>query len=164
MHPESYELMRQMLNEGPKQAGLSALDVGSLNVNGAFTPLVRAHGWSYTGLDMEAGSNVDVVVNDPFDYPYEDDTFDVVLSGSTMEHVTAVWKWIPELVRVLKPGGYLAIHTHWQFPEHRYPLDCWRIMPDGMAFLFNETGQLERYNIRIANSMDIVATAWKVAA
>jgi len=164
MHQESYELMRHMLDEGPKQPGLSVLDVGSLYVNGTFTPLVRAKGWHYTGLDTTAGVNVNVVTEDPLNYPFEDNTFDVVMSGSTMEHVTAIWRWLPELVRVLKPGGYLALHTHWKYPEHRYPLDCWRIMPDGMRFLFDETGQLERYTIRIANDMDIIGTAWKVTA
>lgn len=164
MHPESYELMREMLDAGPQATGLDVLDVGSLNVNGCFRGLVTVKGWQYTGLDVAAGPNVDIVTVDPFSYPFFSDSFDVVISGSTMEHVTAIWRWVPELVRVLKPGGYLAIHTHWQFKEHRYPLDCWRIMPDGMAFLFDETKQLERYNIRIANDMDIVATAWKVKA
>jgi len=75
--------------------------------------------------------------------------------------VTAIWRWVPELVRVLKPGGLLAIHTHWKFPEHRYPVDCWRIMPDGMRYLFDMTNSLHDYDIRIANDMDIIGTAWK---
>ena len=140
---------------------LSVLDVGSMDVNGSFAPLVDRKGWMYTGLDLEEGPGVDIVTDNPFSYPFDDDTFDVVISGSTMEHVTAIWLWIPELVRVLKPGGTLCIHTHWKFQEHRYPVDCWRIMPDGMEFLFNEAGELENYLIRIANDMDITAMARK---
>jgi SAM-dependent methyltransferase len=163
MHKESYELMAGIL---AKVTGdnLAVLDVGSFNVNGTFRPLVEDSGWQYTGLDTSAGPNVDVVALNPYLFPFPDGSFDMVISGSTMEHVQAIWRWIPELVRVLAPGGLLAIHTHWKFQEHRYPVDCWRIMPDGMRYLFDETGQLERYEIRIANDMDIIGTAWKVTA
>ena len=160
MHPESYALMDEMLRR-TNRTSADVLDVGSYNVNGTFRPLVEQRGWNYTGLDTVAGPNVDVVAQDPFGFPFDDDKFDVVLSGSTMEHVTAIWRWVPELVRMLKPGGLLAIHTHWKFPEHRYPVDCWRIMPDGMRYLFDMTNSLRDYDIRIANDMDIIGTAWK---
>ena len=139
-----------------------ALDVGAYDVNGTYRPLVQGRGWLYTGLDVAPGPNVDVVTEDPYRFPLADDSFDVVLSGSTMEHVAAIWRWIPELVRVLRPGGALAIVTHWQFPQHRYPVDCWRIMPDGMRYLFDETGRLGRYEIEIASPYDIAGLAWKV--
>ena len=163
MHKESLALMFQMLRRCPFERA-KVLDVGSLNVNGTLRLLVTERGWEYTGLDLEPGDNVDVVATDPFHYPFDDGAFDVVMSGSTMEHVTTIWRWIPELVRLVRPGGFLAIHTHWQFKEHRYPIDCWRIMPDGMRFLFDETGQLNGYDIRIANQWDIVASAFKVVA
>lgn len=162
MHPESHALMAEMLKRY-KLPGAHVLDVGSQDINGTFRALVEDRGWKYTGLDQENGPNVDVVTRDPFRFPVATNAFDVVLSGSTMEHVTAIWKWVPELVRVLRPGGLLAIHTHWQFPEHRYPVDCWRVMPDGMRYLFDETGRLEHYEIRIANSADIIGSAFKVA-
>ena len=160
MHAEAWEAMRGLLGRGPGH-GARALDVGSYDVNGTYRPMVVEKGWQYTGLDMAAGPNVDVVTADPYRFPLEDGTFDVVLSGSTMEHVEAIWRWVPELVRVLKPGGLLAIVTHWQFPEHRYPVDCWRIMPDGMRYLFDETGCLDEYDIHIASKWDIAASAVK---
>ena len=126
--------------------------------------VVQNYGWRYTGLDVEAGPNVDLVSPDPYRFPLANDTFDIVMTGSTMEHVEAIWLWVPELVRVLRPGGMLAIVTHWQFPLHRFPVDCWRIMPDGMKFLFDETGLLERLQIEIASQYDIAATAFKVGA
>lgn len=162
MHKESYELMNEMLGHVSGGDSLNVLDVGSYNVNGTFRPLVENRGWRYTGVDTIAGPNVDVVTVNPFLFPFDDGTFDVVISGSTMEHVTAIWEWLPELVRVLRPGGFLAIHTHWKFPEHRYPVDCWRIMPDGMRYLFDMTAKLRDYRIRMANDMDIIGSAWKV--
>ena len=164
MHKESYELMNEMLGHVSGGDSLNVLDVGSYNVNGTFRPLVENRGWRYTGVDTMAGPNVDVVTVNPFLFPFDDGTFDVVISGSTMEHVTAIWEWLPELVRVLRPGGFLAIHTHWKFPEHRYPVDCWRIMPDGMRYLFDMTAKLRDYRIRMANDMDIIGSAWKVAS
>lgn len=164
MHKESYELMNEMLGHVSGGDSLNVLDVGSYNVNGTFRPLVENRGWRYTGVDTIAGPNVDVVTVNPFLFPFDDGTFDVVISGSTMEHVTAIWEWLPELVRVLRPGGFLAIHTHWKFPEHRYPVDCWRIMPDGMRYLFDMTAKLRDYRIRMANDMDIIGSAWKVAS
>lgn len=139
---------------------LQVLDVGSLDVNGTYRPMVEAREWHYTGLDMAAGRNVDIVTNDPFSYPLESNAYDVVISGSTMEHVTAIWRWVPELVRVLKPGGWLCVVTHVSFPEHRYPVDCWRIMPDGMRYLFDITQELEDYTIA-TNQTDIAAMARK---
>lgn len=162
MHPGAIDTMRTALERVQLFGGL-VLDVGSLDVNGTYRPLIEHMGWQYIGLDTEQGANVDIVTPDPYHYPFNDTTFDVVLSGSTMEHVEAIWLWLPELVRVLKPGGLLAILTHWQFPEHRYPVDCWRIMPDGMRYLFNSTGVLFDYDIRIVSDTDIIGSAYKAA-
>lgn len=160
MHSDAYTQMVRLLDR-LALAGAEVLDVGSLDVNGSYRALVEDRGWMYTGLDMIEGDNVDVVTGDPYHYPFADASFDVVMSGSTMEHVQAVWLWVPELVRVLRPNGSLVIITHTQWPYHAYPLDCWRILPDGMRYLFDLTGQLERYDICMYNATDISATAHK---
>lgn len=160
MHAEGFAAMKAILRLYPRLPA-NVLDVGSLDVNGTLRPLVESHGWQYTGLDVTPGRNVDVVASDPYLYPFHDGQFDMVISGSTMEHVEAIWRWMPELVRVLRPGGMLGIVTHWSFPEHRFPVDCWRIMPDGMRYLFDQTERLERYDIRIVSQFDIAGVAWK---
>lgn len=161
MHPEARNAMNEILNRLAVPAVYNVLDVGSYDVNGTYRSSVEDRGWLYTGLDIEAGPNVDVVAKDPYHFPFDNGTFDVVLSGSTMEHVEAIWQWIPELVRVLKPGGLLSVVTHWQFPEHKYPVDCWRILPDGMKYLFDQTGLLDRYDIKIVSRYDIAGVAYK---
>jgi len=160
MHPLSYEVMGKVIANGPKTA--RCLDVGSRNVNGCYRPLVEARGWQYTGLDIAAGKNVDVVTPDPYCFPLDSDAYDMVISGSTMEHVQAIWLWIPELARVLKPGGMLAIYTHIAWEIHQHPVDCWRILPDGMTYLFDLTGCLERYTIRTHGGTDICGVAYKM--
>jgi len=138
------------------------LDVGSYNINGSYRPIVVTKGWQYTGVDIVPGKNVDVVSDDPYHFPFDDGAFDIVISGSVMEHVEAIWEWIPELVRLVRPAGMLVIitHTHWCY--HPHPVDCWRIMPDGMRYLFDETKALENYDINMYNDADISAVAWKV--
>lgn len=161
MHKEAMERWPTLLKKwnGPAKV----LDVGSYDVNGCLRPLLtKTFGWDYTGIDISPGPNVDIVCEDPYRFPFPSNTFDVVVSSSTMEHVQAIWLWVPELVRVLKPAGMLAILTHTNWPYHPHPIDTWRIMPDGMKYLFDLTGQLERYQIDMYNATDINGVAWKV--
>jgi len=163
MHPQALQTMQEMLTDHVR-AGQTVLDVGSYDVNGTLRPLCDQLGLVYTGLDLESGPNVDVVADNPYSFPFPSNSFDVVVSCSTMEHVKAIWRWVPELVRVLKPGGLLAITTHTCWPFHRHPVDCWRIMPDGMIFLLDESGSLDpdSYSILTPNNYDIGASARKV--
>jgi SAM-dependent methyltransferase len=163
MHTEALNAMRTILERSAPLLPVSAqvLDVGSYDVNGTYRPLVESLHYRYTGLDLTPGPNVDIVAGDPDHYPIPDASYDVVISGSTMEHVARPWRWVPELVRVLRPGGLLAIVTHWQFPEHRYPFDYWRFMVDGMRLLLDDAGSLDNYVIEYASQWDIAAAAWK---
>lgn len=160
MHKNSYLEMQRIMNGWP-DVSANVLDVGSFNVNGSYRPIIVGHNWKYTGLDIAPGRNVDIVSEDPYHYPFNDGDFDIVISGSTMEHVQAIWRWIPELVRLVRPGGMLAVITHTYWKYHPHPHDCWRVMPDGMKYLFDMTGQLEKYDIRMYCDTDISGTAWK---
>lgn len=159
MHEASMAQMSRILERW--QGNASILDVGSYDVNGTYRPIVEQRGWTYTGLDVSAGPNVDIVTNDPYRFPVADNAYDIVISGSTMEHVQAIWLWVPELVRVLRPEGMLAIITHTNYPCHRYPVDCYRILPDGMSYLFDLTSKLYAYDIRMYNETDISGVAYK---
>lgn len=163
MHATAYADMEALLVAAPAWAK-TALDVGSYDENGTNRPLTEAYGWQCTGVDIRAGANVDIVVQ-PYHYPFEDNAFDVVLSGQAMEHVEDLRAWIDELVRVLKPGGRLCITTVWKMFYHPYPVDTWRIMPDGFRWLFNQNGHLIDYDIRMtsedATGGNIVGAATK---
>jgi len=75
-----------------------------------------------------------------YDYPIEDNTFDIVFSAQVMEHVKNIWKWMDELKRITKPGGLIIIIAPASWPYHVAPqvVDCWRIYPDGMKALMEE--------------------------
>lgn len=74
-----------------------------------------------------------------YSYPIPDDQYDVVLSGQVMEHVKKIWIWIRELQRVCKPGGHVITITPVSWPYHEAPVDCWRIYPEGMRALLEDT-------------------------
>jgi SAM-dependent methyltransferase len=128
---------------------LSILDIGSQDVNGSYRHLFSNPKWKYTGLDIVAGKNVDIVVRDICRWKeIKSRSFDVVISGQALEHVEFFWIMMLEISRVLKNDGLLCLIVPSSGPEHRYPQDCWRFFPDGLRTLakysFLET--LEAYN------------------
>ena len=135
MHPSSYALMQDFvdryLGDAPEVA---VLDVGSADVNGTYRPLFQKAGWRYTGLDIVPGKNVDVVATGTL-WPFPEHHFDSVISGSAFEHMEHPWQIITEIRFVLKPGGYCCLIAPASGPEHRHPVDCWRILPDGWRSL-----------------------------
>jgi SAM-dependent methyltransferase len=114
------------------------LDVGSYDVNGTYKPLFEH--CSYVGLDIEAGPNVDVVSQDHYSYPFPDASFDVVISGQCLEHSYYPWKIIKEMGRMVKSNGMTCIIAPWQYEIHRHPVDCFRILPDGMTRMMEDAG------------------------
>jgi 2-polyprenyl-3-methyl-5-hydroxy-6-metoxy-1,4-benzoquinol methylase len=115
-------------------SNLQILDVGSYDVNGCLKPLFKEH--RYFGTDVELGPNVDFLQTAPYDFPFKNLTFDIVVSANCLEHVEAPWKWVLEIDRVLKPSGKVAIATPWTIPYHAYPKDYWRISHDAFEYLF----------------------------
>lgn len=132
MHQEAYELMQSFAEELVKP-GVTVADLGACDVNGTFRPLFAA--CAYTGLDVEEGPNVDRVIEH---YDFGPDRFDVVVSGNTIEHVQDMQRWVAALLRICKPGALVCVIAPHTCGEHRFPIDCWRIFPDGMRWLFRD--------------------------
>jgi SAM-dependent methyltransferase len=85
--------------------------------------------------------------------PYEDSTFDFVISDQVIEHVEEPKKAIIESHRVLKYEG-TAIHTTCFLNGiHTYPRDYWRFSTDALEHLcedFSKIIQSEGWGNRIA--------------
>ena len=114
---------------------LKILDIGSYDVNGSYKPLLSEASWHYTGVDLSAGPNVDLVLASPYRLPLPDASVDLIVSGQAFEHIDYFWlTWI-EMVRVLKPNGKIFLLAPSRGFEHRYPVDCWRFYPDGYRAL-----------------------------
>ena len=126
----------------PRIQGKKVLDVGSQDINGNYRDIFEHSGCTYTGTDIVGGANVDVISS--FDHlNFEDESFDVVVSGQTLEHAERPWELVKEMARVLKPGGLVCWIAPWRFHVHRdelCPYDRWRILDDGMKTLIKEAG------------------------
>jgi SAM-dependent methyltransferase len=111
-------------------------EVGAYNVNGSIRQFFRQEG--YVGVDMTYGPGVDIVA-DAHCLEFDDHTFDVVICLEMLEHDTKPWITVAHLHRILKPGGTLLISVPTNgFPEHKYPLDLFRYLPDAFTHFFFE--------------------------
>ena len=112
-------------------SSLKTLEIGSYNVNGSVRPLFSGE---YTGIDRVAGPGVDLTMN-ASDLDLDDNSFDVVVSTSQMEHDPTFWLTLAEVGRVLRPGGHFILTTHTTgFPEHNRP-DYYRFLDDTWPLL-----------------------------
>ncbi len=120
---------------------LSIMDLGSMAIGGSYRSIFDDPAWTYTGVDLAPGENVDLVLSDPYNWlEIETGSFDVVISGQAFEHIEFFWKTMQEICRVLKPGGLCCIIAPSSGPEHKYPVDCWRFYPDGFRALAKYVG------------------------
>ncbi|ORA23593.1 class I SAM-dependent methyltransferase [Mycobacterium aquaticum] len=81
----------------------------------------------------------EAVKGDALDLPYADGSFDCVIASEILEHVPEDDRAIAELVRVLKPGGALAITVPRWLPEKV----CWLLSDEYHA---NEGGHIRIYH------------------
>ena len=91
----------------------------------------------YIGLDIEEGYNVDVISTDRYKLPFDDNTFDYVVSSSCFEHDECFWITYLEIIRILKPGGLFYLNAPSNGPYHAHPGDCWRFYLDAGDALVN---------------------------
>ncbi|GHU89435.1 hypothetical protein FACS1894202_07620 [Clostridia bacterium] len=116
-------ILEQLNREG---AGLKVADVGA--GRGALSLYLARNGHNMTVCDMDFNwdnggdpmmhnkfimycreNSVNAEVATGFNIPKDDDTFDVVISTSVIEHVLYKEYMLKEMLRVLKPGGILIM-------------------------------------------------------
>lgn len=117
------------------------LDVGSLNVNGSVAEVLTriGHSGKFTGVDMRAGSGVDVVLDGhDLSKKWKKPTFDLVTCCDTLEHDNRFWLTVAEMSKVLKPGGWMLITVpSFSHPRHDHPSDYWRFLDTSLKdFMF----------------------------
>ena len=145
MHDTQYRTMTDLMTRFfLKDSRKTVYDIGSLDINGSHRPIVEnLILMRYIGVDITAGKNVDIVVK-PYDWGnIRDASCEYMVSGSCLEHVQAPWLWAKEAEKKLKSGGILIVLVPFTIREHRYPVDCWRVLPDGLKFLFCDWAKLE---------------------
>jgi SAM-dependent methyltransferase len=110
------------------------LDFGSfINVGQQHShrELLSQHNVTITGVDIQAGRNVDIQMTKPYRIPVRSRSQDVVLTGQVFEHIPFPFASMLEIARVLRPGGYLFM-TVPSRGHHHSTYDLWRYYPDSM--------------------------------
>jgi 2-polyprenyl-3-methyl-5-hydroxy-6-metoxy-1,4-benzoquinol methylase len=141
MHASSSVLLESFIAKQKHHAGLTVADVGCYDEALTYKEIVERYGHHYIGIDCRAGKNVDFVTDTDFEWKnVPKETFDIVITGQTLEHIAQPWVWICRLASLLKPGGlvWICAPNTWEF--HEVPIDCWRVWPDGMKALLKWGG------------------------
>src|SRR5918994_6146432 len=104
MHPTVYRAFERL---GDHAAGERVLEVGATPDASSLFNLTFLRGKDRVGLNLFAAEfdGVQIIEANANEIPFEDDTFDIVISNATLEHDPFFWKSATEMRRILAPGG-----------------------------------------------------------
>ena len=91
-------------------------------------------------VDPSAINNLTYQLKSLYEFPVENDTYDIIVSGQVLEHVEKIWLWMQELKRIVKKNGNIITINPISWPYHEAPIDCWRAYPKGIQALADESG------------------------
>ncbi|MET1007888.1 MAG: class I SAM-dependent methyltransferase, partial [Propionibacteriaceae bacterium] len=95
-------------------------------------------GFEYQTLDLDI-SEPGVIQGDITNCPQiESESFDAVISVDVFQHIRQPWLAAPEIVRLLKPGGFTYHSTVFSWRYAPAPVDYWRYSPEALSFLFQD--------------------------
>lgn len=92
-------------------------------------------GEEFINVDMFPFPEVDIV-SDATTLPFRDNSIDAAVSESVFEHVPDAYKVAGEMIRVVKPGGYIYVSAPFIHPYHASPDDFNRWTISGLKHLF----------------------------
>lgn len=121
--------------------GMKVLEIGPEGSPSNYCKLVNNTTLDWYGLDI----SLEFISKDPnpkfilsdheYNYPIEENTFDIVVSGGVMCNVKQIWLWMAELKRIVKSNGLIITITPVSWPYAAAPVDCWRVYPEGFRAL-----------------------------
>jgi SAM-dependent methyltransferase len=142
-----YSLVVSSLRQVAPQARGRLLDVGCGNK--PYEAFFRPHVTSYLGIEHEAtfaataadsdGARPDLTY-DGQRLPFEDGSFDTVLSVQVLEHTPKPRHLVFEMARVLADDGLLILLAPFQFRLHEQPHDYYRYSSHGLRHLCEDAG------------------------
>ncbi|MBI5045437.1 MAG: methyltransferase domain-containing protein [Candidatus Niyogibacteria bacterium] len=87
-------------------------------------------------LDIFPFKNVDIVASATA-LPFKDNSVDMIISESTLEHIPDGETAIKEIMRTVKPGGMVYITIPFLMPFHASPNDYMRLTHEGLKQKFS---------------------------
>jgi ubiquinone/menaquinone biosynthesis C-methylase UbiE len=107
-----------------------------------------------TTLNIESENGVDIVADAEYlEKVIKDETFDIVLCFSVLEHTKHPIKIIDNIYRILNKGGMVLVSVPFIMSLHDTPNDYWRFTRYGLLELFKNFELLE-----IKDSMNSLET------
>lgn len=91
----------------------------------------------FVNVDYEAMAGVDVA-GDVQQLPFGDNSVAAIECNAVLEHVPDPIAAVREMVRVLRPGGFLRVIVPFQQPYHAYPDDYQRWTIQGLRRLMTD--------------------------
>ena len=150
MHPsalKSFVDFKNIYLSKFKNKNIKLIEIGSLAVNSS-VKLNLAENIDYVGVDICKGENVDIVLEDPYKLPFENESIDAVISISTFEHTQFFWLSYLEILRVLRNDGLFFLNAPSNSKFHRPETDTWRFYPDSSLAL-QKWGERNNFNPKV---------------
>ncbi len=119
--------------------GMKILEIGPDGFPSTYCQSVSNSSIVWDTLDIYENEKLTFSNCSQYKFPIANNSYDIVLSGQVMEHVKKIWLWIEELERICMPNGLVIIISPVSWPYHEAPIDCWRIYPEGMRALLEDT-------------------------
>jgi SAM-dependent methyltransferase len=139
-------IMEQIAKAAPRARG-RMLDVGCGDK--PYEPTFRPYVTEYIGIENESvfsQTNASAAERRPDLYydgnrlPFEDASFDTVLSIQVLEHTPRPLPLLHEMSRVLRPDGLLILSAPFSARLHEEPFDFFRFTPHGLRAMCGEAG------------------------
>jgi len=129
--------------------GMRVLEIGPSGFPSFYQSIVADRSITWDTLNINGDARLTYRASSEYDFPIQDNTYDLVLSGQVIEHVRKTWVWIREVARVCKVGGIVITINPVSWPYHEAPIDCWRAFPEGMKALYEEA------------SLEVILSLWE---
>ena len=125
-----HDAVKRILKDKP-QAQILVIGAGDTSLAGDVT---------YT--DVAFGRNV-ACIADAHDLPFESLAFDACIANAVLEHVADPQRCVAEIIRVLRPGGFVFAETPFMQPVHMGAHDFTRFTHLGHRRLFRCFDELQ---------------------
>lgn len=92
--------------------------------------------------------------------PFENESFDCILSNEVLEHVPNLHETLMELNRVLKRGGKILLTVPFVCFEHELPYDFRRLTVAGLSKASNECGFEVLSSEKTGSYIEVITQLW----
>ena len=116
------------------------IEVGSYDVNGSLRYIAELlKPAEYIGVDIMEGPGVDIICpSENLLQEFGKESFDLVISTCTLEHIRDWQKAVSNIKGVCKPNGIILIIVPSDWPLHDCPYDFWRYEKEDIKNVFSD--------------------------